>query len=270
MAKRQTKMKTSTLERDAVAPHPIEAISPATDWAEKPEEPEPATDRRIIRILLADDHPVVRMGIASCLADHPQFAIVGEASCGREAVSKARALNPDLVLMDADMPGMSGIAATQTISRDLPHVRILILSIQSHSEFILRILESGASGLVLKESSPEELVQAIETVSRGESFFSSQAAQVALNQFVRHPGDNGGASPLTRREREVLTQIAEGLSNKEIASVLNLGIRTVETHRERLMTKLNIHTIAGLTRFAIAKGYVTLGRAGEAPTSRQS
>jgi two-component system nitrate/nitrite response regulator NarL len=140
----------------------------------------------------------------------------------------------------------------------MPQVKVLILSMHDNSDYIMRILQSGARGYVLKEASPEELVKAIETVNSGEAFFSPEVARLALNQFVQGSGEGPHPSQLTDREREVLIHIAEGLSNKEIACRLNVGVRTVETHRERIMRKLDIHTIAGLTKFAISKGLITL------------
>jgi two-component system nitrate/nitrite response regulator NarL len=211
-----------------------------------------------IKLLLVDDHPVVRKGIASCLAKFPNLQIVGEAADGPEAIRKAKELNPDIVLMDVDMPQMDGLAATQLLRKEMPNVKVLILSMHRQTDAVLRILQSGAVGYVLKEASPEELVQAIQNVSVGESFFSPAVARLALNQFVRGPSEAPSAMDLTNREREVLILIADGLSNKEIASRLNVGVRTVETHRERIMRKLNIHSVAGLTRFAIAKGLVSL------------
>jgi two-component system nitrate/nitrite response regulator NarL len=211
-----------------------------------------------IRIVLADDHPVVRQGIAFCLARHPGLEVVGEASDGREALGKIRELMPDLVLMDIDMPHMSGLAVAEVLRRELPGIKVLILSMHQQSEYVLRILQSGAHGYVLKESPVEELVQAIETVHAGEAFFSPEIARVALNQFVQGNGHGPDPNDLTPREREVLIHIAEGCSNKEIACQLGVGVRTIETHRERVMRKLDIHSIAGLTRFAIAKGLITL------------
>ena len=208
--------------------------------------------------MLADDHPVVRKGIASCLSRHQHLEITGEASDGLETIRKAKQLSPDIILMDIDMPQMNGLAVTEVLRKELPQVKVLILSMHSNSEYVLRIIQSGARGYVLKEASPEELVKAIETVQSGESFFSSDVARVALNQFVRGNGEDANSAQLTRREREVLIQIAEGLSNKEIASHLGVGVRTVETHRERIMRKLNIHSVAGLTKFAIAKGLISL------------
>jgi two-component system nitrate/nitrite response regulator NarL len=211
-----------------------------------------------IKLLLVDDHPVVRRGIASCLARQENLVIVGEAADGVEAVRKAKELLPDIVLMDIDMPQMNGLAVTEVLRKELPTVKVLILSMHSNTEYVLRIIQSGARGYVLKEASPEELIRAIETVNRGEAFFSPDVARVALNQFVRGSGDGPESSRLTSREREVLIQIAEGLSNKEIACRLGVGVRTVETHRERIMRKLNIHSVAGLTKFAVAKGYISL------------
>lgn len=213
--------------------------------------------KKKIRVLLADDHPVVRKGIRSCLSHRDNMEVVGEAGTGQEALVLARQLVPDLVLMDIDMPGMSGLAVTETLARELAQVRVLILSMYDHSEYVMRILQSGARGYILKEASTEDLIRAIETVNSGESFFSPEFAKVALNQFVQAGGDPNPGQ-LTDREREVLIHIAEGLSNKEIASVLNLGVRTVETHRERIMRKLDIHSVAGLTKFAISKGLITL------------
>ncbi len=212
-----------------------------------------------IKLLLVDDHPVVRRGIGACLAREEHLAIVGEAADGVEALRKARELLPDIILMDIDMPQMNGLAVTEALRKELPQIKVLILSMHSNTEYVLRILQSGARGYVLKEAAPDDLVRAIETVQSGEAFFSPDVARVALSQFVRGSGDGPAPSLLTNREREVLIQIAEGLSNKEIASRLGVGVRTVETHRERIMRKLNIHSVAGLTKFAISKGFVSLG-----------
>ena len=211
-----------------------------------------------IRVLLVDDHPIVRKGISSCLAQHEHLVIAGEAADGLEAVAKAKELMPDVVLLDIDMPSMSGLAVTEVLRKELPQVKVLILSMYQRAEYLLRILQSGARGYVLKEATPEELVTAIETVNAGEAYFCPEIARLALNQFVHGNGDGPDLAALTNREREVLVLIAEGLSNKEIATNLNVGVRTVETHRERIMRKLCIHSVAGLTRFALAKGLITL------------
>jgi len=212
-----------------------------------------------IKLLVVDDHPIVRKGISLCLARHQDFEIIGEAGDGREAVRKVRELRPDIVLMDINMPQMSGLAVTELLRRELPEIKVLILSVNGNPDSVLRMVQSGARGYILKEAPPEELVRAIETVHGGEAYFSQDVARVALNQFVRGGGEAGSAPQLTPREREVLTQIAEGLSNKEIACQLGVGVRTVETHRERIMRKLDIHTVAGLTKFAIARGMVSVG-----------
>ena len=211
-----------------------------------------------IRILLADDHPLVRRGIGSLLSRRRELMVVGEAADGREALAKARQLLPDLVLLDIDMPHLSGLTVAATLRKELPQVKVLVLSMHQHAEYVLRILQSGAHGYVLKNSPIEQLVNAIETVNRGESFFNPEVARVALSQFAGANGAGQELGKLTAREREVLVHIAKGCSNKEIAQMLNVGVRTIETHRERIMRKLDIHSIAGLTRFAVAKGLTTL------------
>jgi two-component system nitrate/nitrite response regulator NarL len=213
-----------------------------------------------IKLMIVDDHPIVRRGIGMCLARQPQMEIVGEAGDGREAMRLARELQPDIMLMDIDMPEMNGLVVADLLRRELPKIKVLILSMHTNKEYVLRIIQCGARGFVLKEAPTEELVHAIESVSAGEAYFSSDVARVALNQFVRGNGEAPGAPRLTNREREVLVQIADGKSNKEIACQLDIGVRTVETHRERIMRKLDIHSVAGLTRFAISNGLITLER----------
>ena len=210
--------------------------------------------------MIVDDHPIVRRGIGMCLARQPHMEIVGEAGDGREAIRLARELQPDIMLMDIDMPEVSGLVVADLLRRELPKIKVLILSMHTNKEYVLRIIQCGARGFVLKEAPTDELVRAIECVSAGEAYFSSEVARVALNQFVRGSGEAPGAPRLTNREREVLVQIAEGRSNKEIAGQLDIGVRTVETHRERIMRKLDIHSVAGLTRFAIANGLIALER----------
>jgi two-component system nitrate/nitrite response regulator NarL len=211
-----------------------------------------------IRVLLADDHPVVRRGLCACLARHKHLQIVGEAADGQEALAKARELSPDILLMDIDMPNINGLTATEMLHKEFPRVRVLILSMHSHSGFVSRILRAGARGYVLKNASAEELAKAIETVHAGEGYFSAEIARVALNQIVRGTGGEPEVPQLSDREREVLIAIAEGLTTKGIAGRLNVGVRTAEAHRVRIMRKLKIHSVAGLTRFAISKGLITL------------
>jgi two-component system nitrate/nitrite response regulator NarL len=213
-----------------------------------------------IRIIVVDDHPVVRRGISMCLSRHSQIEIVAEAGDGREAIRQARALQPDLVLMDIDMPQMSGLAVAEVLHREMPKIKVLVLSMHSNTEYVVRIIQSGARGFILKEAPAEELVRAIEAVNAGEAYFSPDVARVALNKFVQGAGPGQKAPMLTNREREVLVHIADGLTNKEIACQLNVGVRTVETHRERIMRKLDIHSVAGLTRYAISSGLVSLNK----------
>jgi two-component system, NarL family, nitrate/nitrite response regulator NarL len=214
--------------------------------------------RSRIKILLVDDHPVVRKGISSCLAQHGHLVVAGEAADGTEAVTKARELLPDIILLDIDLPQMSGLAVAEVLRKEMPNIKVLILSMHQRPEYLPRILKAGARGYVLKDAPPEELVKAIETVTAGECYFSAEIARLALNQVVHGNGTLPDVARLTNREREVLVLVAEGLSNKEIANNLNVGVRTVETHRERIMRKLAIHSVAGLTRFALAKGLITL------------
>jgi len=230
---------------------------------------------REIQILIVDDHPVVRRGLRLSLAAHSNIKIVGEGGDGREALQLARQLKPEVLLMDIDMPQMNGLAVADLLRREIPFIKVLILSAHTNTEYVIRLIQSGARGFVLKESEPEEVAQAIETVASGGTYFSPEVARVALNHVVRGHGTNQQGLPgcLTNREREVLVFIAEGLSNKEIACQLNIGVRTVETHRERIMRKLDIHSIAGLTRFAISHGLVSLSpytaQAAPIPTGAQ-
>jgi DNA-binding NarL/FixJ family response regulator len=217
----------------------------------------PAKSPRRIRVLMVDDHPVALKGMAFYLARQGGLEIVGEAADGHEAVRKAKALLPDIIVTDIDMPQMNGLALAETLRSELPQVKVLVLSMHRNTEYIVRAIQGGAKGYVLKDAPMEELIKAIEVVSAGQTFFSPDVARVALNQFVR--GNSQPCMPdLTPRETEVLTRIAEGLSNKEIASLLSVGVRTVETHRERLMRKLDIHNVAGLTKFALSKGLIML------------
>jgi DNA-binding NarL/FixJ family response regulator len=211
-----------------------------------------------LKVLIVDDHPVVRKGLQTCLARQDRIKVVGEASDGDEALRKARELGPDIVLMDISMPGMNGLAVTEQLRKDVPKVKVLVLSMHNNREYIFRIIQAGAHGYVSKGAAPEELVRAIESVCEGEPFFSPEVARAALTQFVSGAGKKEPFSQLTQREREVLALIADGQSNKEIANQLGIGVRTIETHRERIMRKLGIHTIAGLTRFAIMSGVISL------------
>jgi two-component system, NarL family, nitrate/nitrite response regulator NarL len=216
--------------------------------------------KKKIRLLLADDHPVVRKGIRSWLSGVENLEVLDEAVNGEEAVAKVKQHLPDLVLMDVDMPKLNGLEATKQIRKEFPNTRVLILSMHTNKAVVLQIIQSGAQGYVLKDAPPADLLRAIESVDNGEPFFSPDINQIVLNQYLAETGAETAptAAQLTNRERQVLAMIAEGQSNKEMAGKLGVGVRTVETHRERMMAKLNIHSVAGLTKFAIANGIVNL------------
>jgi|SRR5690349_9949184 len=217
------------------------------------------TTRRKIRLLLVDDHPLVRAGIRSCLSTRKQLMIVGEAADGQEAIAKTKELKPDIVLMDINLPGTNGLEITRQLRRDAPKTKVLILTMHNNKEYVLQIVQAGASGYVSKDTLPEELAQAIEQVDRGEAFFSASVARFVLNDYVASSvRRKSGEEELSEREREVLGLIADGGSNKDIASRLGLSVRTVETHRARIMRKLGIRTTAGLTKFALRHGIATL------------
>ena len=200
----------------------------------------------------------MRKGLQSCLERQESLKFVGEASDGEEALSKTLALKPDVVLLDISMPRRDGLAVTAELRKEAPQVKVLILSMHSNKEYLFRIVQAGAHGYISKGASPDQLLHAIQSVHRGETFFSAEVAQAALNQLVNNGGKKEPFAQLTTREREVLILIAQGRSNKEIASQLGIGVRTIETHRERIMRRLDIHSVAGLTKFAIANGLVPL------------
>jgi two-component system, NarL family, nitrate/nitrite response regulator NarL len=198
----------------------------------------------------------VRRGLVCCLQRCANLEVVGEAVDGQQDLLQARELVPDVLLTDIDMPHMTGLAVAEILRKELPNIKILMLSGHTNPELVMRCVRAGANGYVLKQAPPDEFLQAIETVNAGEPFFSPDLARAALNQMVQSTSPGPDPADLSAREREVLTQIADGFCNKEIACRLNIGTRTVETHRERLMRKLNIHSIAGLTRFAVSKGLI--------------
>ncbi len=217
--------------------------------------------KKRIRILLVDDHPVVRKGIHSCLEGLAHIEVVDEATDGQEAVNKVQELSPDVVLMDNDMPNMTGLEATKLIRKQSPATRVLILSLHTGKEHVLPIIQSGAQGYILKDAAPAELVRAIEAVHNGEPFFSQDIGQMVLSQYLAEAAtdESPNSNKLTARELEVLAMIAEGQSNKDMANRLGVGVRTIETHRERVMNKLDIHNVAGLTKYAINNGIAKLG-----------
>jgi two-component system nitrate/nitrite response regulator NarL len=214
--------------------------------------------RKAIRVLIVDDHPVVRRGLQSCLADRPEFQLVGEAADGEEALRLASALHPDLILVDINMPRMDGLQLCEALQTTAPNVRVVILSIHNKPDSIERAVRAGAKGYLLKDTSPHQLIDALLKIHQGQMVFSPQVTQATLEHWISRPRRPAGRPGLSRREKEVLAFIARGLSNRQIAQQLGLSPRTVETHRERIMRKLDLHTVAGLTRYAIAQGLVPL------------
>jgi DNA-binding NarL/FixJ family response regulator len=207
-----------------------------------------------IRIVLADDHSVVRQGFRRILEAQPDMDIVGEASNGREALEQAAKLTPDVVVMDVAMPELNGIEATRRLSEATPHSRVLALSMHKDSVYVREILRAGARGYLLKDAVDEDLIAAVRAVSRGEGYLSPGVADAVLTDYRQHVSDP--IDLLTSREREVLQLIAEGKTNKDIATLLNLSVYTVDAHRGRVMEKLNLHSTGELVRFAIRKGLV--------------
>jgi DNA-binding NarL/FixJ family response regulator len=210
-----------------------------------------------IRVLLADDHTIVRKGLRSLLEDEANIQVVGEAEDGREAVRMTQQLLPDVVLMDISMPGLSGLEATRQIKERFPEVNVLVLTRHANEEYVLQILQAGASGYVVKKAAPAELMLAIQAVYRGDSFLSPAISREVIEEYTRRAGAND-YDRLTDREREVLQLIAEGRSNREIAELLHVSMKTVENHRANLMDKLGLRSVAELTRYAIRKGIISL------------
>ncbi len=209
-----------------------------------------------VSILLVDDHQIVREGLRGLLEKHPEFQIVGEASNGRQAVELAAQLRPALVIMDITMPELNGVEATRLIIAADIGTRVIALSMHSNRRLMHEIIKAGATGYLLKESAVAELVDAIRTVMSGNSYLSPKVTESVLDSFVRRQSTPDGAafSALSGREREVLQLIAEGRTTKEMAARLFVSIKTIEAHRARIMDKLNIDSIAGLTKFAICEG----------------
>jgi two-component system nitrate/nitrite response regulator NarL len=211
-----------------------------------------------ISVLVADDHAIVRTGIRHVLEGEVGFAVVGEAATGEEALALAAELQPDVTVLDISMPGQSGLQVAAELRRRAPGTRVLILSMHDNTEYVLETVRAGAHGYLLKDTAAVELRGAIRAVRRGESYFSPPIAsrmRAALRGALA-PQSPGALDQLTAREREVLVGVARGSTNREIAQELGISHRTVETHRESLMRKLGIRTVAGLTRFALEAGLV--------------
>jgi len=213
-----------------------------------------------VRILVADDHGVVRKGLRLILERHDGLEVIGEAADGREAVRLAEELSPDIVIMDVGMPRLNGIDATAQILHRNPRAGVIILSMHSDEGYIVRALSAGAKGYLLKDSAEEDLIQAVRIVARGRPFFSPRITQTLLDDYVRQLRQKGlqdSYDLLTEREKEVLQLISEGKSNKEVATILGLSVYTVETHRTNLMQKLNLHNTAEIVLYAVRKKIIS-------------
>ncbi|PYT17172.1 MAG: DNA-binding response regulator [Acidobacteria bacterium] len=213
------------------------------------------------RVLVVDDHAIVRQGLRAILDTEPDIEVVGEAADGREAVRKTMALRPDVVIMDVSMPRMNGLEATARIAKEIPEVKIVALTMHSSEEYVYSLLKAGARGYLLKESVSSDLIEAIHAVKAGGTYLHPAISTKVVDGYLKKPhakSRQGMMDVLTPREREILQLIAEGHTNKEIAGLLVLSVKTIENHRTRIMDKLEIHNVAGLTRYAISQGIASI------------
>lgn len=213
-----------------------------------------------VRILIADDHGVVRKGLRLQLEQEAEFEVIGEASDGREAVHMSEELAPDVVIMDIAMPGLNGIQATTQLLKKNPQVGVIILSMYSDETYLTRALSAGAKGYLLKDTADVDLHRAVQVVAKGKPFFSPTIANTLLEDYMRQLQQRGlqdSYDLLTEREKEILQLLAEGRSNKEVASTLNLSPNTVETHRTRIMQKLDLHSSAEIVLYAVRKKIIS-------------
>jgi two-component system response regulator NreC len=213
-----------------------------------------------LRILLADDHIVMRTGLRALLERQPNLEVVGESENGRETVALAASLRPDVVVMDVGMPILNGIEATQTIVTQCPTIAVVILSMHADESYVMRALKAGARGYLLKDSAAADLIGAIQAISQGKSFFSPKVSRILAEDYVRILKQKGAVDTydlLTSREREILQLLAEGKANKEVATDLNISPYTVETHRSHILQKLNLHNSAELVLYAVRKGIIS-------------
>lgn len=217
-----------------------------------------------VRVVLADDHELVRTGLVKLLESFKDLVIVGEAGDGVEAVEKTKKLNPDVLVIDLSMPNLSGIEATKIIRKECPKVAVLVLTMHEKEEYVYQILKSGARGYVLKDAGKDELATAIRTVAKGEKYFSSRISEIMVDGYLRKNVQNEESASgeigdsdvsLTKREKEVLSLIAEGLNGEQISEKLFISPRTVDTHRTNIMQKLDIHGAAHLVKYAIEHGF---------------
>jgi len=221
----------------------------------------PANGVQTVRILLADDHTVVRQGLRKVLEERPEWKVVAEAGDGREAVRQAEQLKPDVAIIDVAMPLLNGVEATRQIVKHVPSVRVLVLSMHADDAYVTQILQAGASGYLLKDSADVDLIQAVAAVSQGKSFFSPAVARLMLDDYVKQrTGDPvvviDRYETLSDREREVFQLIAEGKTNKDIAGLLFISPSTVETHRAHIMEKLDVHSASEIVLYAVRRGII--------------
>jgi len=208
-----------------------------------------------LRVLLVDDHNLVRAGIRALLESLPQVEVVGEAADGRDALDLAASLQPDIVLMDISMKGMNGLEATVRLKQDFPDIRVIMLSMYATEEYVMQALHAGACGYLVKESATLELERALQAVARGETYLGPQVSRQTVDNYMERVGVGGKPrDALTARQREILQLIAEGHNTKEIAYRLRVSAKTVESHRAKMMERLEIHDIPGLVRYAIRNG----------------
>lgn len=213
-----------------------------------------------IGVLLVDDHAIIREGLRSLLEKQPDMEVLADTDEGRKAVELVRELSPDVVIMDVTMAGLNGIEATRLIAAEFPEVKVIALSIHSQRRFIADMLSAGAAGYILKECLFDELVQAIQTVAVGGRYLSPRIADVVVDDYVKHLSGTADSplAALTSREREVLQLVAEGKSTKEIALELHVSTKTIEANRRQIMEKLDVHSVAELTKCAVREGLTTL------------
>ena len=213
-----------------------------------------------LRILIGDDHTLLRQGLRKILQERPDWEVVAEAGDGRDAVRQALVVQPDIAILDIGMPLMNGIEATRQIVRRRPDIHVLILSMHANEAYIIQALKAGAKGYLLKDSADTELIRAVAAVASGKSFFSPAVAKVMLDDYVRNLAEKGIADrfdTLSEREREIFQLVAEGHSNKEIAELLSVSPTTVETHRAHILQKLDVHNTAELVLYAVRRGVIS-------------
>jgi len=210
-----------------------------------------------VTILIADDHEVARRGVRAILESQPGWVVCGEASTGRDAIEQARQLRPDVVILDIGMPELNGLDAARRIRKEVPHAEVLILTMHDSEQVIREVLDAGARGYVLKSDAGRDLVAAVEALRIHKPFFSSRVNELVLTRYLQ--GDSAGApprSPLTPREREVMQLLAEGNSNKVVATILGISIKTAETHRTNILRKLDLHSMSEVVRYAIRNNLI--------------